>query len=138
MQNPVGAEFNLRNHAHGNFPALHVFNRPPKLNYVHTVPQVTPLPLFLCWATLLHAERPRCGLCATPYPSPQVWLAAILSVIVLGDEAAIPMARCKKTKLAAIEANGITVAPPAAFTSSGILTRNHGSIMPVKIPGYWV
>jgi len=47
-------------------------------------------------------------------------LAAILSVIVLGDESGYTDGEVQKAKLAAIEAEWHTVAPPAAFTAIGI------------------
>jgi cytochrome d ubiquinol oxidase subunit I len=47
-------------------------------------------------------------------------MAAILSVIVLGDESGYEMGDVQKTKLAAIEAEWETQPAPAAFTLFGI------------------
>jgi cytochrome d ubiquinol oxidase subunit I len=47
-------------------------------------------------------------------------LASILSVIVLGDESGYTLGDVQKTKLAAIEAEWDTHAPPAPFTLFGI------------------
>jgi len=47
-------------------------------------------------------------------------LAAILSVIVLGDESGYTDGEVQKAKLAAIEAEWHTLPPPAAFTVIGI------------------
>ena len=47
-------------------------------------------------------------------------LASMLSVIVLGDESGYEVGDVQKTKLAAIEAEWETQAPPAAFTLFGL------------------
>lgn len=47
-------------------------------------------------------------------------MAAVLSVIVLGDESGYEMGDVQKTKLAAIEAEWETQPAPAAFTLFGI------------------
>ncbi len=51
-------------------------------------------------------------------------MAAILSVIVLGDESGYEMGDVQKTKLAAIEAEWETQPAPAAFTLFGIPDQN--------------
>lgn len=50
-------------------------------------------------------------------------MAAILSVIVLGDESGYEMGDVQKTKLAAIEAEWETQPAPAAFTLFGVPDR---------------
>jgi cytochrome d ubiquinol oxidase subunit I len=59
-------------------------------------------------------------------------MAAVLSVIVLGDESGYEMGDVQKTKLAAIEAEWETQPAPAAFTLFGIpdqdAQKNHMSI----------
>ncbi|MCE1685661.1 cytochrome ubiquinol oxidase subunit I, partial [Enterobacter hormaechei] len=47
-------------------------------------------------------------------------MAAVLSVIVLGDESGYEMGDVQKTKLAAIEAEWETQPPPASFTLIGL------------------
>jgi cytochrome d ubiquinol oxidase subunit I len=62
-------------------------------------------------------------------------LASILSVILLGDESGYEVGDVQRTKLAAIEAEWETEAPPAAFTLIGFPSNEdeetHGA---VKIP----
>ncbi len=62
-------------------------------------------------------------------------MAAILSVIVLGDESGYELGDVQKTKLSAIEAEWETEAPPAGFTLIGFPNQaaeeTHGAI---KIP----
>ena len=64
-------------------------------------------------------------------------LASVLSVIVLGDESGYEAGQVQKMKLAAIEAEWETEAPPAAFTLFGLPDREAQETRhAIKIP--WV
>lgn len=65
-------------------------------------------------------------------------MAAILSVIVLGDESGYEMGDVQKTKLAAIEAEWETQPAPAAFTLFGIPDQNaQTNHFAIQIPTRW-
>ena len=66
-------------------------------------------------------------------------MAAILSVIVLGDESGYEMGDVQKTKLAAIEAEWETQPAPAAFTLFGVPDRKRRkTASPFKFLTLWV
>ncbi len=65
-------------------------------------------------------------------------MAAVLSVIVLGDESGYEMGDVQKTKLAAIEAEWETQPAPAAFTLFGILIRKRRRTnLRFRSPTHW-
>lgn len=66
-------------------------------------------------------------------------MAAILSVIVLGDESGYEMGDVQKTKLAAIEAEWETQPAPAAFTLFGVPDqKRRKTASPFKFLTLWV
>lgn len=65
-------------------------------------------------------------------------MAAILSVIVLGDESGYEVGDVQKTKLAAIEAEWETQPAPAALPCLVFPIRKHSAItMLFRSPGRW-
>jgi len=124
MQNPVGAVFNpdtMRMEL-ASFGAL-LFNPVAQVKFVHTVAAgyVTGSLFVLgisSWYMLRGRDLPfarRSFAVAAGFG-----LASALSVIVLGDESGYTLGDVQKVKLAAIEAEWHTEAPPAAFTLLGI------------------
>lgn len=124
MQNPVGAEFNYETMRMEmtSFTEL-IFNPVAQVKFVHTVSAgyVTGAMFVLAisgWYMLKKRDLPfarRSFAIASSFG-----LASICSVIILGDESGYELGDVQKTKLAVIEAEWETQAPPAAFTLIGI------------------
>jgi cytochrome d ubiquinol oxidase subunit I len=124
MQNPVGAEFNYETMRMeiSSFGAL-LFNPAAQVKFVHTVAAgYTTASAFVLGISAYYMLKGRdAAFAQRSYTiAAGFGLAAILSVIVLGDESGYTDGEVQKAKLAAIEAEWHTEAPPAAFTAIGI------------------
>ena len=124
MQNPVGAEFNYETMRMeiSSFGAL-LFNPAAQVKFVHTVAAgYTTASAFVLGISAYYMLKGRdAAFAQRSYTiAAGFGLAAILSVIVLGDESGYTDGEVQKAKLAAIEAEWHTEAPPAAFTVIGI------------------
>jgi cytochrome d ubiquinol oxidase subunit I len=141
MQNPVGAEFNYETMRMEvtSFGAL-IFNPAAQVKFVHTVAAgYTTASSFVLAISAYYMLKGRdSAFSQRSYTiAAGFGLAAVLSVIVLGDESGYTDGEVQKAKLAAIEAEWHTEEPPAAFTVIGIPDQEamvtHNA---VKIP--WV
>ncbi len=123
MQNPVGAEFNaetLRMEL-TSFGQL-LFNPAAQVKFVHTVAAgYTTASAFVLGISAYYMLKGRDAAFAQRSftIAAGFGLAAVLSVIVLGDESGYTDGEVQKTKLAAIEAEWHTEPAPAAFTLFG-------------------
>ena len=141
MQNPVGAEFNYETMRMEvtSFGAL-IFNPAAQVKFVHTVAAgYTTASSFVLAISAYYMLKGRdSAFSQRSYTiAAGFGLAAVLSVIVLGDESGYTDGEVQKAKLAAIEAEWNTEEPPAAFTVIGFPDQEamvtHNAI---KIP--WV
>lgn len=141
MQNPVGAEFNYETMRMEvtNFGAI-IFNPAAQVKFVHTVAAgYTTASAFVLGISAYYMLKGRdAAFAQRSYTiAAGFGLAAVLSVIVLGDESGYTDGEVQKAKLAAIEAEWNTEPPPASFTVVGIpdqeQMKTHNAI---KIP--WV
>ncbi len=141
MQNPVGSEFNYETMRMEvtNFGAI-IFNPAAQVKFVHTVAAgYTTASAFVLGISAYYMLKGRdAAFAQRSYTiAAGFGLAAVLSVIVLGDESGYTDGEVQKAKLAAIEAEWHTEPPPASFTVVGIpdqeQMRTHYAI---KIP--WV
>jgi cytochrome d ubiquinol oxidase subunit I len=124
MQNPVGTVFNYETMRMelASFPAV-LLNPVAQVKFVHTVAAgyVTGS-MFVLGLSAFYMLKGR----DLPFArrsfavAAGFGLAAVLSVIVLGDESGYTLGDVQKTKLATIEAEWHTQKPPAAFTLFGI------------------
>ncbi|MGR8999635.1 MAG: cytochrome ubiquinol oxidase subunit I, partial [Gammaproteobacteria bacterium] len=124
MQNPVGADFDYETMRMelSSFGDL-LFNPAAQVKFVHTVAAgYTTASAFVLGISAYYMLKGRdAAFAQRSYTiAAGFGLAAILSVIVLGDESGYTDGEVQKTKLAAIEAEWHTVEPPAAFTAIGI------------------
>lgn len=120
MQNPIASDFNFETMRMEmlSFSEL-VLNPVAQVKFVHTVAAgyVTGA-MFVLGISSYYLLKGR----DIPFAkrsfaiAASFGLAAVLSVIVLGDESGYEMGDVQKTKLAAIEAEWETQPPPAAFT----------------------
>lgn len=141
MQNPVGAEFNYETMRMEvtSFGAL-IFNPAAQVKFVHTVAAgYTTASAFVLGISAYYMLKGRdAAFAQRSYTiAAGFGLAAVLSVIVLGDESGYTDGEVQKAKLAAIEAEWHTEEPPASFTVVGIpdqeaMVTHHA----IKIP--WV
>jgi len=141
MQNPVGAEFNYETMRMEvtSFGEL-IFNPAAQVKFVHTVAAgYTTASAFVLGISAYYMLKGRdAAFSQRSYTiAAGFGLAAVLSVIVLGDESGYTDGEVQKAKLAAIEAEWHTEEPPAAFTVIGIpdqeaMVTHHA----IKIP--WV
>lgn len=141
MQNPVGSEFNYETMRMEvtNFGAI-IFNPAAQVKFVHTVAAgYTTASAFVLGISAYYMLKGRdAAFAERSYTiAAGFGLAAVLSVIVLGDESGYTDGEVQKAKLAAIEAEWNTEPPPASFTVVGIpdqeQMKTHNAI---KIP--WV
>jgi len=141
MQNPVGSEFNYETMRMEvtNFGAI-IFNPAAQVKFVHTVAAgYTTASAFVLGISAYYMLKGRdAAFAQRSYTiAAGFGLAAVLSVIVLGDESGYTDGEVQKAKLAAIEAEWHTEPPPASFTVVGIpdqgQMKTHNAI---KIP--WV
>lgn len=127
MQNPVGAEFNIETMRMElvSFSAL-LFNPVAQVKFVHTVASgyVTGAVFVLAISSFYLLNKRDLGFARRSFAIASAFgLAAIASVIVLGDESGYEIGDVQKTKLAAIEAEWHTEPAPAAFTLFGLPNR---------------
>ncbi len=141
MQNPVGAEFNYETMRMEitSFGAL-IFNPAAQVKFVHTVAAgYTTASAFVLGISAYYMLKGRdIAFSQRSYSiAAGFGLAAVLSVIVLGDESGYTDGEIQKAKLAAIEAEWHTEEAPASFTVVGFpdqdAMKTHDAI---KIP--WV
>ncbi len=139
MQNPVGAEFNPMTMRMElvNVAAV-IFNPVAQVKFVHTVAAgYVAASLFVMGVSswyLLRGMEVRFALRSFAIAS-GFGLAAILSVIVLGDESGYRSGEVQKVKLAAIEAKWETEPAPASFTLFGLPDqRAETTHAAIKIP----
>ncbi|MGL6457840.1 cytochrome ubiquinol oxidase subunit I [Aeromonas hydrophila] len=123
MQNPVGAEFNpMTMRMELVDVAAVIFNPVAQVKFVHTVAAgYVAASLFVMGVSswyLLRRMEVRFALRSFTIAS-GFGLAAILSVIVLGDESGYRTGEVQQVKLAAIEAEWHTEPAPASFTLFG-------------------
>lgn len=123
MQNPVGAEFNYETMRMEitSFGDL-LFNPAAQVKFVHTVAAgYTTASAFVLGISAYYMLKGRdAAFAQRSYTiAAGFGLAAVLSVIVLGDESGYTDGEVQKVKLAAIEAEWHTEQPPAAFTVIG-------------------
>jgi len=127
MQNPVGVEFNIETMRMVlvSFSAL-LFNPVAQVKFVHTVASgyVTGAVFVLAISSFYLLKKRDQGFARRSFAIASAFgLAAIASVIVLGDESGYEIGDVQKTKLAAIEAEWHTEPAPAAFTLFGLPNR---------------
>ena len=123
MQNPVGADFNYETMRMEltSFGSL-LFNPAAQVKFVHTVAAgYTTASAFVLGISAYYMLKGRdAAFAQRSYTiAAGFGLAAILSVMVLGDESGFTDGEIQKAKLAAIEAEWSTEPPPAAFTVAG-------------------
>lgn len=124
MQNPVASEFNFETMRMEmvSFSEL-IFNPVAQVKFVHTVAAgYTTGAMFILGISAYYLLRGRdVAFAKRSFAiAASFGMAAVLSVIVLGDESGYEMGDVQKTKLAAIEAEWETQPAPAAFTLFGI------------------
>lgn len=123
MQNPVGSEFNYitMRMEMASFSEV-LFNPVAQVKFVHTVAAgyVTGAMFVLGISSYYLLKRQDVEFAKRSFAiASSFGLAAVLSVIVLGDESGYEVGDVQKVKLAAIEAEWETHEPPAAFTLIG-------------------
>ncbi len=141
MQNPVGTEFNYITMRMELASFADVFFNPvAQVKFVHTVAAgyVTGAVFMLGISALYLLKGRDMAFAQRSFAVASGFgLAAILSVIVLGDESGYTTGEVQKMKLAAIESEWETQEPPAAFTLFGIPNpENMTTDYAVKVP--WV
>ncbi len=124
MQNPVGSYFNIETMRMelNSFSDL-FFNPVAQVKFVHTVAAgyVTGAIFVLAISSYYLLKQRDVQFARRSFAvAAGFGLASILSVIVLGDESGYTVGEVQKTKLAAIEGEWETHAPPAPFTLFGI------------------
>ncbi len=124
MQNPIASDFNFETMRMEmvSFSEL-VLNPVAQVKFVHTVASGYVCgAMFIMGISAYYMLRGRdFGFAKRSFAiAASFGMAAILSVIVLGDESGYEMGDVQKTKLAAIEAEWETQPAPAAFTLFGI------------------
>ncbi|MGP0148296.1 cytochrome ubiquinol oxidase subunit I [Pseudomonas oryzihabitans] len=139
MQNPVGAEFNyvtMRMEL-ADFGAL-LLNPVAQVKFVHTVASgyVTGAIFVLAISSYYLLKGRDIGFARRSFAVAAAFgMAAVLSVIVLGDESGYRVGEVQKVKLAAIEAEWNTEEAPASFTLFGIPNQQEmRTDYAVKIP----
>lgn len=139
MQNPVGSEFSYQTMRMEmtSFAEL-FFNPVAQVKFIHTVAAgYVAGSMFVLGISAYYLLKGRdVGFAKRSFSvAAGFGLAAILSVIVLGDESGYELGDVQKTKLAAIESEWETHEAPAGFTLVGIPDsenmETHGAI---KIP----
>ncbi|MCX8957166.1 cytochrome bd-I ubiquinol oxidase subunit CydA [Erwinia psidii] len=128
MQNPLASEFNFETMRMEmvSFSEL-IFNPVAQVKFVHTVAAgYTTGAMFILGISAYYLLRGRdMAFAKRSFAiAASFGMAAVLSVIVLGDESGYEMGDVQKTKLAAIEAEWETQPAPAAFTLFGIPDQN--------------
>ncbi len=124
MQNPIASEFNFETMRMEmvSFSEL-VLNPVAQVKFVHTVAAgYTTGAMFILGISAWYLLKGRdIAFAKRSFAiAASFGMAAVLSVIVLGDESGYEMGDVQKTKLAAIEAEWETQPAPAAFTLFGV------------------
>lgn len=124
MQYPTGAHFNIETMRMelSSFSDI-FFNPVAQVKFVHTVASgyVTGAIFVLAVSSYYLLKKQDIAFARRSFAiAAGFGLASILSVIVLGDESGYTVGEVQRTKLAAIEGEWETAAPPAAFTLFGI------------------
>jgi len=123
MQNPVGAEFNYETMRMELMSFADViFNPVAQVKFVHTVAAgyVTGSMFVLGISSYYLLKKRDLAFATRSFAVAAAFgMAAVLSVIVLGDESGYAAGEVQKVKLAAIEAEWETEEAPAAFTLFG-------------------
>ncbi len=124
MQNPVGAEFNpvTMRMEMTDFAAI-LLNPVAQVKFIHTVAGgYVAASMFVLGISAWYLLKGRdLGFARRSFAvAAGFGFASILSVILLGDESGYEVGDVQKSKLAAIEAEWETEAPPAAFTLFGL------------------
>ncbi|RJT36469.1 cytochrome ubiquinol oxidase subunit I [Rahnella woolbedingensis] len=124
MQNPIASTFNYETMRMEmvSFSEL-VLNPVAQVKFVHTVASgyVTGAMFILAISSYYLLKGRDVGFAKRSFAiAASFGLAAVLSVIVLGDESGYEMGDVQKTKLAAIEAEWDTQPAPASFTLFGM------------------
>ncbi|MFC0229523.1 cytochrome ubiquinol oxidase subunit I [Serratia aquatilis] len=124
MQNPIASDFNVETMRMEmmSFSQL-VLNPVAQVKFVHTVASgYTTGAMFILGVSSYYLLKGRdIAFAKRSFAiAASFGMAAILSVIVLGDESGYEMGDVQRTKLAAIEAEWETQPAPAAFTLFGI------------------
>lgn len=139
MQNPIASEFNFETMRMEmtSFSEL-VFNPVAQVKFVHTVAAgYTCGAIFVLGISSWYLLRGQdVAFAKRSFAiAASFGMAAILSVIVLGDESGYEMGDVQKTKLAAIEAEWETQPAPASFTLFGIPDQqNQQNHYAIQIP----
>ncbi|WKE66679.1 cytochrome ubiquinol oxidase subunit I [Gallaecimonas kandeliae] len=139
MQNPVGADFNFETMRMemSSFSDL-IFNPVAQVKFVHTVSAgyVTGAVFVLAVSSYFLLKGRDIPFAKRSFAiASSFGLAAVLSVILLGDESGYEVGDVQKAKLAAIEAEWETQAPPADFTLFGFPNQEtQHTDYAVKIP----
>ncbi|GMM88669.1 cytochrome ubiquinol oxidase subunit I [Vibrio fortis] len=124
MQNPVGAEFNFETMRMEMVSFAEVVLNPvAQVKFVHTVASgYTTGAMFILGISSYYILKGRdLAFARRSFAiAASFGMAAILSVIVLGDESGYELGEVQKVKLAAVEAEWHTEEAPAAFTVFGI------------------
>lgn len=139
MQNPVGATFNYNTMRMELTSLAEVFFNPvAQVKFVHTVASgyVTGSIFVLGISSYYLLKGRDLAFARRSFAiAAGFGLASILSVIVLGDESGYEVGAVQKAKLAAIESEWETHAPPAAFTLFGLPNQEKQTTdYAVKIP----
>ena len=136
MQNPVASEFNFETMRMEmvSFSEL-VLNPVAQVKFVHTVASgYTTGAIFVLAISAWYLLKGRdIAFAKRSFAiAASFGIAAVLSVIILGDESGYEMGDVQKTKLAAIEAEWETQPAPAAFTLFGLpdqqAEKNHYAV----------
>jgi len=128
MQNPVGAEFNFETMRMEmvSFAEV-VFNPVAQVKFVHTVASgYTTGAMFILGISSYYMLKGRdLAFARRSFAvAASFGMAAVLSVIVLGDESGYEVGEVQKVKLAAIEAEWHTEPAPASFTAFGLPSQD--------------
>ena len=139
MQNPIGAEFNYETMRMELTSLSEIFFNPvAQVKFVHTVASgYVAGAMFVLGISAYYLLKNRDVAFARRSfaVAAGFGLASILSVIVLGDESGYTVGEVQQTKLAVIEAEWETEAPPAAFTLIGLPNnKEQRTDYAVKIP----
>lgn len=141
MQNPVAANFNFETMRMEmlSFSEL-IFNPVAQVKFVHTVAAgYTTGAMFVLGISSYYLLKGRdMAFAKRSFAiAASFGMAAVLSVIVLGDASGYELGDVQKTKLAAIEAEWETQPAPAAFTLFGIPNQEKmENLYAIRIP--WV
>ncbi len=139
MQNPVGSSFNFETMRMEmvSFAEL-VLNPVAQVKFVHTVSSgYTTGAIFVLGISAYYLLKGRdIAFARRSFAvAASFGLAAVLSVIVLGDESGYELGDVQKVKLAAIEGEWDTMPAPAAWTLVGLPSqKNEETKFAIKIP----